>query len=150
MQWVLSHATDGLHHWQLQEQSQTRSLIFNQHRLSLRLSGKSRRLFFLEVQGFLHKKILLCSEYGVVIAETAFSEKLQPGQLTCNGQKFFYTVGNNCMQVFNSEKQLIGSSDITPTGEINRYEFYSLLFGQTWFLTADTAIENTAVLTGTA
>lgn len=150
MQWVLSHATDSLHYWLLQEQSHTRSIIFNHHRQSLRLAGRSKRLFFLEVQGLLHKKIVLRSEYGVTIAETAFAEKPQAGQLLCNGQKFFYSADNNSMHVFDSNKQLIGSSSTDPDAELERQEFYSLLFGFTWFLTTESIVENTAVLTGTA
>jgi hypothetical protein len=141
MKWVLSHATDGLHHWLLQQEEASRSLILNLQRLSLRLIGFSKRLFFLQVQGFLQKKILLRSEYGVIIAETAFTDKPSSGQLTINGQKFFHRVEEEKLVLLNSENMVVGTSHMMPGAFTNRYEFYSLLFGFAWFLTSDPAAD---------
>jgi hypothetical protein len=118
-------------------------------RLSLRLIGFSKRLFFLQVQGFLQKKILLRSEYGVIIGETAFTDKPSSGQLTINGQKFFHRVEEEKLVLLNSENMVVGTSQIMPKAFTNRYEFYSLLFGFAWFLTADRAA-NENPITATA
>lgn len=150
MKWVLSHATDGLHHWLLQQEENTRLLIINLQRLSLRLIGITKRLFFLQVQGLLHKKIQLCSEYGVVIGEAPFASKPSPGQLTINGQKLFHRIEDEKLVLLNSEKAVVGTSALTQKAMDNRFEFYSLLFGFAWFLTADTAADHDHRLTATA
>lgn len=150
MKWVLSHATDGLHHWLFQQEECSRSLVLNLQRLSLRLLGFTKRLFFLQVQGFIQKKILLRSEYGVVIGETAFSEKPSPGQLMMNGQKLFHHIEDEKLVLRNSENVIVGTSQMTQRAAMNRFEFYSLLFGFAWFLTADSATESTSVLPVTA
>lgn len=149
MKWVLSHATDGLHHWLLQQEENTRSLIINLQRLSLRLIGITKRLFFLQVQGLLNKKILLRSEYGVVIGEAPFANKPSPGQLTINGQKMYHRIEDEKLVLLNSEKAVVGSSDLTPNSLTDKFEFYSLLFGFAWFLTADVA-EKDGLLPATA
>ncbi len=139
MKWVLSHATDELHHWLLQLQEGSRSLTLNLKRLSLRLHGFSKRLFFLQVQGFLNKKVLLRSEYGVVLGETAFAEKPSAAPLLFNGQRFFYTLENEKLVLLDSEKNTVGQSDISAEATTGKYEFYALLFGLAWLLTADAA-----------
>ena len=149
MKWVLSHATDGLHHWLLQQGENTRSLIINLQRLSLRLVGITKRLFFLQVQGLLNKKILLRSEYGVVIGEAPFTSKPSPGQLTMNGQKLFHRIEDQKLVLLNSEKAVVGTSDLTQNAINDKLEFYSLLFGFAWFITADIA-EKDGLLPATA
>jgi hypothetical protein len=137
MKWVLSHATDELHHWLLQQEEGSRSLTINLQRLSLRLSGFSKRLFFIQVEGLLQKKILLRSEYGITIGETVFAEKALPGQLLFNGQKFSYRFESNRLALFDGEKNLVGECEIHQSTTFDKYEFYSVLFGFAWFLTAD-------------
>ncbi|RYZ57344.1 MAG: hypothetical protein EOO14_11090 [Chitinophagaceae bacterium] len=149
MKWVLSHATDGLHHWLLQQEENTRSLIFNLQRLSLRLMGLTKRIFFLQVQGLLNKKILLRSEYGVVIGEAPFVSKPSPGQFTINGQKMYHRIEDEKLVLLNSQKAVVGRSDLTTNSLTDKFEFYSLLFGFAWFLTADIA-EKDRVLPATA
>lgn len=150
MKWVLSHTKDGLQHWLLQQGENSRSLVLNLQRLSLRLLGLTKRLFFLQVKGFIHKKILLRSEYGVLIGEAPFTDKTSPGQLTINGQKLFYRVEDENLLLLNSQHSVVGSSRLTPNAVHNRFEFYSLLFGFAWFLTADVAADKDRLVPVTA
>ena len=150
MKWVLSHATNELHHWLLQQEEGSRSLILNQQRHSLRLNGLSKRLFFLQVQGFLNKKVLLRSEYGVVLGETPLTEKLVAAQLLFNGQRFFYAVEDKRLVLLDSEKNIVGKCEITEEVAADKYEFYALLFGFAWFLTADAVADKQRVLPVTA
>jgi hypothetical protein len=143
MKWVLSHATDELHHWLLQQEENSRSLTLHLQRLSLRLNGFSKRLFFLQVQGFLQKKILLCSEYGVEIGEASFGGSPFSGQLTINGEKFFYEKEQEKLMLFDSEKTPVGDCEIADGTNLGKQEFYSLLFGFAWFVTADALVEKT-------
>lgn len=142
MKWVLSHATDEIHHWLLQQEEGSRSLTFHLQRSSLRLNGFSKRLFFLQVQGLLQKKVLLSSEYGVALGEAVFAEKPSPGQLVFNGQRFFFQTEEGKLLLLDSEKNLLGECRIEQKA-LHKHEFYALLFGFAWFVTADTVAEKT-------
>ena len=141
MKWILSHASDDIHHWQLQTTNSSKSLIVNLQRLSLRLSGLSKRLFFLDVQGFLNKKIILRTEYGVALGETAFNDKPSLGLVTINDRKFSYGVNENKLQLFDNEKQVISTCELSNETKTSKLEFFSLLFGLLWFSTADAVAE---------
>lgn len=142
MKWVLSHATDELRHWLLQLEEGSRSLTLNLQRLSLRLHGFSKRLFFLQVQGLLQKKVLLRSEYGIVMGETVFAEKSFPAPVIVNEQKLFYQVADEKLQLLDSGKNIIGECQLADRYGPGKPEFYGLLFGFAWFLTAD-SVANT-------
>jgi hypothetical protein len=139
MKWVLSHASDDIRHWQLQQENRSRSLIINLQRRSLRLDGNSKRLFFLEVQGVLQKKVLLRTEYGITIGETALTDKL-PGPLLLNGHKFFYRLENDQWMLLDNERGLVDVCEF-PVSPPSRLEVYGLAFGFAWFTTADAVAE---------
>jgi hypothetical protein len=149
MKWVLSHASDDIHHWQLQKEVGFEFLSFNSQWLSLRLTGSSKRLLFLRVQGFLQKKVLLQTEYGVQLGETALTDKLSSGQLLLNEQAFFYEIGDYQLVLFNGEKQVLASCYLPEETVIEKLELYALLFGFAWFMTANAAVESKELATVT-
>ena len=114
-------------------------MIFHQQRRSLRLNGFSKRLFFLEEQGFLQKKLVLRSEYGVEMGEVPFGGNAFFGQLTINGEKFFYQMEHEKLLLLDSEKNPLSDCEIVGEASLGKEEFYSLLFGFAWFVTADAA-----------
>lgn len=137
MKWIFSHATDDIHHWQLQKEEGAASLRFNLQRLSLRLSGTSKRLFFLRVKGLLQKKVQLLSEYGAAIGETSFTTTPSTGQIAFNGQTFFYRNSEAQLRLFTVDNLLLATCALPAETAIGKFAFYSLLFGLAWFLTAD-------------
>lgn len=142
MKWILSHATDSIHEWLLQQEDKTKSLIFHLQRFSLRLLGSTKRLFFLDVQeGFLSKKITLRNEYGVELGETTFADNPVEGQLQLNGNKYLYRAENNELKLFDSDKNLLATSETALPARMEKSEFYSLLFGFAWLTTADAVAE---------
>jgi hypothetical protein len=143
MKWVLSHATDEIHHWLLQQEEGSRSLTLHLQRLSLRLSGFSKRLFFLQVGGLLQKKISLRSEYGVELGEVVFTEKASPASIILNGQKLFYQAEDGKLVLRDGDKVVLGECEIAQGADLNRTEFYALLFGFAWFVTVDSLAEKT-------
>jgi hypothetical protein len=146
MKWIFSHATDNIHHWQLQKEEGRGSLSFNLQHLSLRLSGTSKRVFFLRLQGLLQKKALLHSEYGAAIGETTFAESPSAGQMIFNEQKIFYHVNDAQLRLFADDKQLLATCELPTETTIGKLEFYALLFGLAWFLTADAQAEKERLL----
>lgn len=150
MKWILSHTEDGIHQWQLQQEDKSKRLIVHPQRLSLRLIGTSKRLFFLDVQGFLHKKIFLRNEYGVEMGETAFTENPDSGDLLLNGQNYSYTADDRQLALFDSENNLLATSEIAREPALETLELYSLLFGLAWFITADGLTEKDREISTTA
>lgn len=147
MKWILSHASDEIHHWQLESEKGAQSLSFNHQWLSLRLSGTSKRLLFLRVQGLLQKRVLLQTEYGIALGETALADKLSAGPITLNEQKLFYEVKNDQISLFDSEKQLLASCSLPADVSPEKLELYSLLFGFAWFVVPEVAAEQKEPLT---
>lgn len=150
MKWIFSHATDDIHHWQLQKERGSGTLSFNPQHLSLRLTGNSKRVFFLRLQGLLQKKVQLHSEYGAQIGETAFADNPAAGQLLVNEQRFFYHRSNAQLFLLDSEKQLFATCELPREAAVETFVFYSLLFGLVWFLTADLQAEKELLQTATA
>ena len=134
MKWILSLASDDIHHWQLEHEQGVECLRFNRQWHSLRLTGTSKRLLFLRVQGLLQKKVLLQTEYGISLGETALADKLSAGQLTLNDQRFFYEVTTDQLFLFNTEKQLLASCGLPADLAFEKLELYGLLFGFAWFV----------------
>lgn len=141
MKWTLCHASNGIHHWQLQKDDGLASLSFNRQWLSLRLAGISKRLLFLRIKGFLQKKVFLHTEYGFATGDTAFVEKPSAGQLTLCGQPLVYQTNGDELSFFDEGKNKIAGCTLPQRENLENLEFYSLLFGFAWFLTADGVAE---------
>lgn len=99
----------------------------------------------MDVQGFLHKKVLLRSEYGVEIGETAFAEQPTAASLLLDGKKFFYQAESGRLELFDSEKNLLASCGLDVPDGMEKLEFYSLLFGFVWLQTAGVPTAKEAV-----
>lgn len=149
MQWILSLASDDIHHWQLDNENGSECLSFNRQWLSLRLTGTSKRLLFLRVQGLLQKKVLLQTEYGISLGETALADKLSAGQLILNSQRFFYEVRDDQLFLFDTGKQLLASCGLHADHPFEKLELYGLLFGFAWFVTPAVLAERKKALTQT-
>lgn len=93
----------------------------------------------------MQKKLVLRSEYGVEIGEVAFGGNAFFGQLTINGEKFFYEMNHEKLLLLDSEKKPLSECEIVGEASLGKEEFYSLLFGFAWFVTADAVVEKSYV-----
>ena len=85
MKWVLSHQSAEHHRWILQTDNGIVPLTYNFSYRSIRVKSKTARLFFLEeADGLFQKKVLLRSEYGVIMGEAQATHTAKGGTLLLN------------------------------------------------------------------
>lgn len=128
MKWVLNSTCNQSHHWSLQEHDRKAELRYNSEAHSIRLNTGDRRLFFMERTGLLQQRILLRTEYSVVVGESHFRNR-QSGTLILDGEKFSFTTENGRVQLFNRSHQLVAETTIDAPELLDPYEFSALLFG---------------------
>jgi len=75
------------------------------------------------------------------LGETTFADNPVEGQLQLNGNKYLYRAENNELKLFDSDKNLLATSETALPARMEKSEFYSLLFGFAWLTTADAVAE---------
>ena len=98
----------------------------------MRLTAADKRLFFLERTGMFQTRILLKTEYSVVVGEAYFIKSWSQGILVLDGTKFKFSVKNKQLSIFDRQKQLVAESKIEDFDKADVYEFSALLFGLAW------------------
>ncbi|HYO20900.1 MAG TPA: hypothetical protein VER36_00760 [Flavisolibacter sp.] len=136
MKWVLSHQSDDHHKWLLHEAHEPVQLTYNLSNHSLRIKSKNNRLFFLEITGFFQKKLLLRSEYGVVLGESSFTTTTKEGTLLMNELKYHFRIKNDQLSLSDKNKNLLSAVVIEPAVALDKQEAFALLFCQAWLLNA--------------
>ena len=137
MKWILTHQATEHHRWLLTEVQSPALLTYNPKNHSIRIKAKGARLFFLEPVGFLQKKILLRSEYGVVLGEAQWAEK--SGQLLLDNQKFFYRWNDHDLFLYDKSKTLLLQTkvDYDAVG----LEKFAFVFSMAWLYDSVVATE---------
>lgn len=136
MKWVLSQQSPSHHKWLLQNAQEQFQLTYHLHHHSIRISGKSNRLFFLEITGVFQKRIHLQSEYGVVVGESNWPSS-KDGSLIMNGQKMFFQWNEASLSLLDKNKMPLISIAIDHSEEMEKLESFALLFSSVWLLYAD-------------
>ena len=83
------------------------SFTYNTASSSFRLNAWSKRLFFLEEKGFLRKKVVLKTEYGVEIGECHFIRNAQNGIIYLNDRKFVFNGDNSEIRIADKQNNLV-------------------------------------------
>jgi len=91
MKWILKQANDELQTWELTSNKPFTELKYNQHAHSFRLHSGEKRLFFLEKTGFVQTKLLLKTEYSIVIGEIHFFKNYHSGVAIIEDHKYHYS-----------------------------------------------------------
>jgi hypothetical protein len=130
MKWVLSQQSLEHNRWLLQDAQEPAQFTFNHHHNSIRIKGRSNRLFFLEVKGVFQKKVLLRSEYGVVFGET----QLVPQKdvfIFMNDQKYNYHWKDDQLCFLDKNGNIISTFAVEHT-QLHRIEQLALIFASAW------------------
>jgi len=135
MKWVLSQQSLDHHRWLLQDAQEPAQFTFNHHHNSIRIKGKSNRLFFLEVKGLFQKKVLLRSEYGVVFGETQLVTQKEVFILM-NDQKYGYLWQDNQLTFLDKHRNVLSSFTIEQA-QLHGLEKLALIFASAWILFAN-------------
>ena len=133
MKWVLSQQSLEHHRWLLQDASQQAQFTYNSIYQSIRLKSKISRLFFLEVAGVFHKKILLRSEYGVVVGETQWTSQKE-FLLMIDAHKLYVRLEEQTMSFLDRNKSTQTSLRIEPILHLDRKELFAIVFSSAWLL----------------
>lgn len=139
MKWVLSYRSSSIHNWQLQNQNTEAQLLYNKQNASLRISGNTKRVFFLEEYGIVPKKLQLKTEYGMVIGETALPNKITGGVFHLNERRYYYRVENGRIALFDRNKKPVAECVIELFRNVDRQEHLALVFCFAWLTQFDAA-----------
>lgn len=134
MKWVLSHFSANHHKWVLQDANDQAQFSYNLQHHSIRIKGKSNRLFFLHITGFFQKKMTLHSEYGVILGETSVSTHNNEGTISISEFRFIYRWEGNTMLLYNKSRHLLSSVTVEQIETLDKFEQFALLFSQAWIV----------------
>ena len=114
--------------WTLLEPGRNAELKYNNDGHSFRLSAADKRLFFLERKGLFQNRMLLKTEYNIVVGEIHFTPNIQSGQLILDNEKFGFSVKGEELYLFSGNHEHFRAA-ITGLRQLDAFEFSALLFG---------------------
>jgi hypothetical protein len=85
-------------------------------------------LFFLERKGILQSKMLLKTEYSVIVGESYFGMDRVSGLLNFQGSKYTFKLDSDGLKILDSHKENVFSFNIHNTEALDLFEFCALLF----------------------
>jgi hypothetical protein len=128
MNWNLTNNVDDFHQWTLTGHEENVDFRYHKQARSIRLNTDEKRLFFLERKGILQSKILLKTEYSVVIGESYFGKNRLSGLLTYEGRRHTFKFGPEGLSIFDSNKENVFNFEINHGSHPHLFEFSALLF----------------------
>jgi len=139
MKWFLTHSTNQLHYWKMEEDEFPAELKYNDQAKSFRLTSDDKRLFFIERVGFLQSKYLLKTEYSIVIGEVYPVKNWHSGLITIENKKFNYFLQHDTLTLSTKKESFSLSVEISDANKVNPSEFFALLFSSLRLLTTSYA-----------
>jgi hypothetical protein len=134
MKWVLSHLSDDHHKWLLQDANEQAQFTYNLQQHSIRIKGKSTRLFFLDVAGFFQKKVILRSEYGVALGDSPVTTNRTEGALSIIDFRAIYQWRQNALLLFDKNRNQLSTVIIEQSESLDKFEQFALLFSHAWIV----------------
>jgi hypothetical protein len=128
MNWNLTNILDDFHQWTLTGYNANVDFRYHSEAQSMRLNTDDKRLFFLEKKGILQSKILLKTEYSVVVGESYFGRNRRTGLLTFGAARYSFAFSSEGLSISDSHKENIFNFDITTSTRPDLFEFSALLF----------------------
>ena len=141
MKWVLEHLNDQLQTWQLSGHELTIELKYNCETHVFRLHAGERRLFFLEKTGFVQTKLLLKTEYSIVIGEIHFFKNWNSGVAIIDDHKYHYSFKQNSLhlQSFGDDEQY--DLEIDNRSRLDQFNLAALIFSTCRILNVSLELE---------
>lgn len=99
MKWVLKQSNDELQTWKLIGHEPATELKYNRQAHSFRLHSAEKRLFFIEKTGFVQTKLLLKTEYSIIIGEIHFFKDYHSGVAIIEDRKYHYSLKENFLNL---------------------------------------------------
>lgn len=147
MRWVPSHQASDHHRWELQTANQPAQFNYNPQNHSIRIKAKTTRLFFLEEAGnFFGKKVLLRSEYGLVMGEAQATHTKKGGTLLLYGEKFFYRWTAGSLTLLDRQKKPLSETGIELRQDADTLEQMAFVFCNAWLVRLEADVKNNPIL----
>jgi hypothetical protein len=134
MKWKLTSQVNQSNHWQFEGADHSVELRYSKHARSFRLNTGEKRLFFMERTGFFQSKLLITSEYHVMVAECYFIKNRFAGILQLNNAKYEFRADGTQLSILKKDKTLLGHTIIENLESLDIFEFGALLFSFTSLL----------------
>jgi len=129
MKWELTKTLNGSDYWTLIGKDEKVILRFNDQSNSIRLISDNQRLYFMERKGVLQSKVMLRTEYSVVIGENFFGRNRLSGIINLHQQKYSFRLTGDLLTLKNKNREAIAELMIPGVKYLELFEFSALLFG---------------------
>lgn len=129
MNWELTKTLNGSDYWTLVGHNEKAVLRFNELANSIRLISENQRLYFMERKGGLHSKILLKTEYSVIIGESFFGRNRLSGIVNLPHHKYSFEFKGDELTLKNRNKETAAGLNIPGVKYLGLFEFSALMFG---------------------
>ena len=135
MRWSLTHSTNQLHFWKMEEDELNAEIKYNEQAKSFRLTAGDKRLFFIERVGFLQNKYILRTEYSVVAGEVYPVKNWHSGIAVIENKKFNYHLKDNLLALTSRKENFSLTIEVKDSNNLNPSELFALLFSSLRVLT---------------
>ena len=129
MKWELTKTLNGSDYWTLIGNDEKAILRFNEQANSIRLIRDNQRLYFMERKGVLQSKVMLRTEYSVVIGESFFGRNRLSGIVNLQQLKYSFRLNGDQLTLKNRNKETVAELTIPGVKYLELFEFSALLFG---------------------
>ena len=129
MKWELTKTLNGSDYWTLIGNDEKAILRFNEQANSIRLIRDNQRLYFMERKGVLQSKVMLRTEYSVVIGESFFGRNHLSGIVNLQQLKYSFRLNGDQLTLKNRNKEAVSELTIPGVKYLELFEFSALLFG---------------------
>lgn len=128
MKWAITHSTDQLRYWKIQQDEFTAELKYNNQAKSFRLTADDKRLFFIEKTGFLQSKFLLKTEYSVITGEVYPDKNWHTGIIIFDHKKFNYALKENLLALSSRKANFLLGFEVDNVESLHQMELFALTF----------------------
>lgn len=135
MRWSLTHSTNQLHFWKMEEDECNAEIKYNEQVKSFRLTAGDKRLFFIERAGFLQNKYILRTEYSIVAGEVYPEKNWRSGIAIMEDKKSQYLLKDNLLALSSKKENFSLTIEVNDSNNLNPSELFALLFSSLRVLT---------------
>ena len=128
MRWILTHTTNELRYWKMDQGEQPAELKYNSKAQSFRLTAVDKRLFFIERTGFLQSKYLIRTEYSQLAGEMQPGKDIDAGIILVDGKKFRYSLNDSLLEFASKQKEFDLKIEADNINKIGAAELCALSF----------------------
>lgn len=129
MKWVLDHTLNQSHYWTLDQMKESFHLRYNKESHSIRLNEPDKRLFFIERTGLFQHRMVVTTEYNMVVGEIQFQRHRSSGTISINDSRYIFQADSEKVSIMDQDKNHLLTASVEQMKELDLFEYAALLFG---------------------